>query len=69
MKPSRAFIDCRAERDQPCTLQASGCKGQGAGATARTEHHVAQPLLLKGLEQQDSSLQIGEGLRQGSGDG
>jgi hypothetical protein len=30
---------------------------------------VAQTLVLKGLQQQDSSLQIGEGLRQGSGDG
>jgi hypothetical protein len=30
---------------------------------------VAQTLLLEGLKQQDSSLQIGEGLRQGSGDG
>jgi hypothetical protein len=29
---------------------------------------VAQALLLQGLEQQDSCLQIGEGLRQGSGD-
>ena len=69
MKPSRAFIDRRAERDQPCTLQASGCKGQGAGATARTKHHVAQTLVLEGLKQQDSSLQIGEGLRQRIGDG
>lgn len=30
---------------------------------------MAQTLLLEGLKQQDSSLQIGEGLRQGSGDG
>jgi len=27
MKPSRAFIDRRAERDQPSALQASGGKG------------------------------------------
>jgi hypothetical protein len=30
---------------------------------------VAQTLVLEGLKQQDSSLQIDEGLRQGSGDG
>jgi len=30
---------------------------------------VAQTLVLEGLKQQDSSLQIGEGLRKGSGDG
>ncbi len=30
---------------------------------------MAQTLLLEGLKQQDSGLQIGEGLRQGRGDG
>ena len=30
---------------------------------------MAQTLVLEGLKQQDSSLQIGEGLRQGRGDG
>ena len=30
---------------------------------------MAQTLVLEGLKQQDSSLQIGDGLRQGSGDG
>lgn len=30
---------------------------------------MPQPLLLQGLKQQDSSVQVGECLRQGRGDG